>query len=82
MLATVARTWGSAPRPVGSVVAVRDVDDLLDAPPVGGLAEDAARREEQPDALHARGGDGVRGGISSVVSASYEKPRARKRAAS
>src|SRR6266511_3824648 len=29
------------------------VDDLLDRLPVGGLAEDAARREEEPDAAHA-----------------------------
>jgi xanthine dehydrogenase accessory factor len=39
VLATVARTWGSAPRPVGSVVAVRD-DGQITGSVSGGCIED------------------------------------------
>ena len=39
VLGTITRTWGSAPRPVGSLVAVRD-DGLIAGSVSGGCIED------------------------------------------
>ncbi|WP_341957916.1 XdhC family protein [Pseudomonas sp. RC10] len=62
LLATVARTWGSSPRPVGSMMALRN-DGRVVGSVSGGCIED--------DLIHryttAYGGEGLRGGHPEVV---------------
>ena len=62
LLATVARTWGSSPRPVGSMMALRG-DGRVVGSVSGGCIED--------DLIHryttAYGGAGMRGGLPEVV---------------
>lgn len=62
LLATVARTWGSSPRPVGSMMALRS-DGRVVGSVSGGCIED--------DLIHryttAYGGPGMPGGLPQVV---------------
>ncbi|WP_296185600.1 XdhC family protein [Pseudomonas sp. UBA1879] len=62
LLATVARTWGSSPRPVGSMMALRN-DGRVVGSVSGGCIED--------DLIHryttAHGGEGMQGGAPEVV---------------
>ena len=73
VLGTITRTWGSAPRPVGSVVAVRD-DGQIAGSVSGGCIEDdlIARMREQ--ALAARGPEVVRYGVSGDEAARFGLP--------
>ncbi len=73
VLGTITRTWGSAPRPVGSVVAVRN-DGLIAGSVSGGCIEDdlIARMREQ--ALAARGVEVVRYGVSGDEAARFGLP--------
>ncbi|MEM7570336.1 MAG: XdhC family protein [Pseudomonadota bacterium] len=52
-LATVIKTWGSAPRPAGSILAIRD-DGLFEGSVSGGCVEGAVIAEAQE--LVANGG--------------------------
>jgi len=62
LLATVARTWGSSPRPVGSMMALRN-DGRVVGSVSGGCIED--------DLIHryttAHGGSGMKDGAPEVV---------------
>ncbi len=73
VLGTITRTWGSAPRPVGSLVAVRG-DGQIAGSVSGGCIEDdlIARMREQ--ALAAKGAEVVRYGVSGDEAARFGLP--------
>ncbi len=54
VLGTITRTWGSAPRPIGSVVAVRG-DGQICGSVSGGCIEDGAPSMLKPSAYSSRG---------------------------
>lgn len=73
VMGTITRTWGSAPRPVGAVVAVRD-DGQIAGSVSGGCIEDdlIARMREQ--ALVANSPKVVRYGVSGDEAARFGLP--------
>ncbi len=64
VLGTVVRTWGSAPRPVGSLVAVRD-DGLIVGSVSGGCIEDDLVERIRRKALAARLPQRVKYGVTA-----------------
>lgn len=73
VLGTVTRTWGSAPRPVGSVVAVRD-DGAIAGSVSGGCIEDDLIERTKAHALTAEKPEVVRYGVSGDEAARFGLP--------
>ena len=73
VLGTVTRTWGSAPRPVGSVVALRD-DGQVAGSVSGGCIEDDLIARMRDHALAAGGVEVVRYGVSGDDAARFGLP--------
>src|SRR5690348_15384351 len=63
-LATVVRTWGSAPRPVGSLLAIRS-DGVLKGSVSGGCIEDDLAARAQAGELPRSHPDLVRYGVTA-----------------
>ena len=53
LLVTVVRTWGSSPRPVGSIMALRDDGAVMGSVSGGCIEDDMIARYTQPDAADA-----------------------------
>lgn len=62
LLATVARTWGSSPRPVGSMMALREDGRVIGSVSGGCIEDDLVHRYTR-----AYGGSGVSDGLPQVV---------------
>lgn len=73
VMGTVTRTWGSAPRPVGSVVAVRD-DGAIAGSVSGGCIEDDLIARVKAQALTAERPEVVRYGVSGDEAARFGLP--------
>jgi len=73
VMGTVTRTWGSAPRPVGSVVAVRD-DGAIAGSVSGGCIEDDLIERTKAHALAATAPQVVRYGVSGDEAARFGLP--------
>ena len=73
VLGTITRTWGSAPRPVGSVVAVRG-DGQIAGSVSGGCIEDDLIERMREHALAAGGAEVVRYGVSGDEAARFGLP--------
>jgi xanthine dehydrogenase accessory factor len=73
VMGTVTRTWGSAPRPVGSVVAVRD-DGAIAGSVSGGCIEDDLIERTKAHALTATKPEVVRYGVSGDEAARFGLP--------
>ncbi|MEY8874906.1 MAG: XdhC family protein [Leptothrix sp. (in: b-proteobacteria)] len=73
VLGTITRTWGSAPRPVGSLVAVRD-DGQITGSVSGGCIEDDLIARVREGALQADTPRTVRYGISGDEAARFGLP--------
>ncbi len=73
VLGTITRTWGSAPRPVGSVVAVRG-DGQIAGSVSGGCIEDDLIARMRDKALAAQGAEVVRYGVSGDEAARFGLP--------
>jgi xanthine dehydrogenase accessory factor len=73
VMGTVTRTWGSAPRPVGSVVAVRD-DGAIAGSVSGGCIEDDLIERTRAQALAATRPEVVRYGVSGDEAARFGLP--------
>jgi xanthine dehydrogenase accessory factor len=73
VLGTITRTWGSAPRPVGSLVAVRG-DGQIAGSVSGGCIEDDLIARMRGQALAARGVEVVRYGVSGDEAARFGLP--------
>ncbi len=73
VLGTITRTWGSAPRPVGSVVAVRD-DGQIAGSVSGGCIEDDLIARVRQKALAADKPEVVRYGVSGDEAARFGLP--------
>ena len=73
VLGTITRTWGSAPRPVGSVVAVRD-DGQIAGSVSGGCIEDDLIARVRAQALAADRPEVVRYGVSGDEAARFGLP--------
>jgi xanthine dehydrogenase accessory factor len=73
VMGTVTRTWGSAPRPVGSVVAVRD-DGAIAGSVSGGCIEDDLIARVKAHALNAQRPEVVRYGVSGDEAARFGLP--------
>jgi xanthine dehydrogenase accessory factor len=73
VMGTVTRTWGSAPRPVGSVVAVRD-DGAIAGSVSGGCIEDDLIERTKTHALSATAPQVVRYGVSGDEAARFGLP--------
>jgi xanthine dehydrogenase accessory factor len=73
VMGTVTRTWGSAPRPVGSVVAVRD-DGAIAGSVSGGCIEDDLIERTKAHALSAEKPEVVRYGVSGDEAARFGLP--------
>jgi xanthine dehydrogenase accessory factor len=73
VMGTVTRTWGSAPRPVGSVVAVRD-DGAIAGSVSGGCIEDDLIARVKARALVADRPEVVRYGVSGDEAARFGLP--------
>ena len=64
VLGTIVRTWGSAPRPVGALVAIRD-DGLIAGSVSGGCIEDDLVERVRSRALAARAPERVTYGVTA-----------------
>ncbi|HMN20541.1 MAG TPA: XdhC family protein [Ottowia sp.] len=53
VLATVVRTWGSSPRPIGSIMALRDDGAVMGSVSGGCIEDDLIARYRNPDAADA-----------------------------
>jgi len=73
VLATVARTWGSAPRPIGSVVAVRD-DGQMTGSVSGGCIEDDLIERVRTASVAAERPQVVRYGVAGDQAARFGLP--------
>ncbi len=73
VLGTITRTWGSAPRPVGSVVAVRD-DGQIAGSVSGGCIEDDLIARMREKALAADAPQVVKYGVSGDEAARFGLP--------
>lgn len=73
VLGTITRTWGSAPRPVGAVVAVRD-DGQIAGSVSGGCIEDDLIARMRSQALLAAAPQVVRYGVSGDEAARFGLP--------
>ena len=73
VLGTVTRTWGSAPRPVGSLVAVRD-DGQIAGSVSGGCIEDDLIERTRKSALAVNQPQVVRYGVSGDEAARFGLP--------
>ncbi|WP_374562995.1 XdhC family protein [Ideonella sp.] len=73
VMGTVTRTWGSAPRPVGSVVAVRD-DGAIAGSVSGGCIEDDLIERTKARVMLATAPDVVRYGVSGDEAARFGLP--------
>jgi xanthine dehydrogenase accessory factor len=73
VLGTITRTWGSAPRPVGSLVAVR-ADGQIAGSVSGGCIEDDLIARMRDKALAAKGAEVVRYGVSGDEAARFGLP--------
>ena len=73
VMGTVTRTWGSAPRPVGSVVAVRG-DGQIAGSVSGGCIEDDLIARMRANALAAANPEVVRYGVSGDEAARFGLP--------
>ncbi len=70
LLATVVRTWGSSPRPVGSILALRDDGSLIGSVSGGCIEDDLIDRYARRPASAARsgpGGEGIAAGAPAFV---------------
>jgi len=73
VLGTVTRTWGSAPRPVGALVAVRD-DGAIAGSVSGGCIEDDLIEKTRAHALAAEAPQVVQYGVSGDEAARFGLP--------
>ncbi|MCX2860229.1 XdhC family protein [Paucibacter sp. PLA-PC-4] len=73
VLGTITRTWGSAPRPVGSVVAVRD-DGLIAGSVSGGCIEDDLVAKVREGALTLSTPDLIRYGVGAEEATRFGLP--------
>ena len=73
VLGTITRTWGSAPRPVGSVVAVRD-DGLIAGSVSGGCTEDDLIAKVREGALTLSTPDLIRYGVGAEEATRFGLP--------
>lgn len=73
VLGTITRTWGSAPRPVGAVVAVRE-DGQITGSVSGGCIEDDLIARTRARALAAERPEVVRYGVSGDEAARFGLP--------
>ena len=73
VLGTITRTWGSAPRPVGSVVAVRD-DGLIAGSVSGGCIEDDLIAKVREGALTLSTPDLIRYGVGAEEATRFGLP--------
>ena len=73
VLGTITRTWGSAPRPVGSVVAVRD-DGLIAGSVSGGCIEDDLIAKVREGALTLSRPDLIRYGVGAEEATRFGLP--------
>lgn len=73
VLGTVVRTWGSAPRPVGALLALRD-DGRLAGSVSGGCIEDDLVLRMREGRLAARGPERLRYGVSGEEAARFGLP--------
>ena len=72
-LGTIVRTWGSAPRPVGSNVVIRD-DGLVMGSVSGGCIEDDLIARVRERSIAAQGPELVRYGVSTEEAARFGLP--------
>jgi xanthine dehydrogenase accessory factor len=61
LLATVVRTWGSSPRPVGSIMALREDGTVVGSVSGGCIEDDLIYQYTQAYAANPSGGDTVKG---------------------
>ncbi|MET0518181.1 MAG: XdhC family protein [Burkholderiaceae bacterium] len=73
VLGTITRTWGSAPRPVGSVVAVRD-DGQIAGSVSGGCIEDDLIAKVREGALALRRPELIRYGVGAEAAQRFGLP--------
>ncbi|WP_077037544.1 XdhC family protein, partial [Pelomonas sp. KK5] len=73
VLGTITRTWGSAPRPVGSVVAVRD-DGQIAGSVSGGCIEDDLIAKVREGALNLRSPELLRYGVGAEEATRFGLP--------
>ncbi len=73
VLGTVVGTWGSAPRPVGALVAVRG-DGLIAGSVSGGCIEDDLVERIRNESLAARGPQRVKYGVTAEEAFRFELP--------
>jgi len=73
VLGTITRTWGSAPRPVGSVVAVRD-DGQIAGSVSGGCIEDDLIAKVREGALHLQKPELLRYGVGAEEATRFGLP--------
>lgn len=73
VLGTITRTWGSAPRPIGSLVAVRD-DGQITGSVSGGCIEDDLVTRVREGALSATAPFSIRYGVSGDEAARFGLP--------
>ena len=66
VLGTITRTWGSAPRPVGAVVALRD-DGLIAGSVSGGCIEDDLIAKLREGGLNIKKPELIRYGVDAAV---------------
>lgn len=65
MLVTVVKTWGSAPRPTGAMLAIRGDGTIVGSVSGGCVEDDLIARLTASDAVSWRGPESVRYGVSS-----------------
>ena len=73
VLGTITRTWGSAPRPVGSIVAVRE-DGLITGSVSGGCIEDDLVAKVREGALTLRAPELIRYGVGAEAAQRFGLP--------
>ncbi len=73
VLGTITRTWGSAPRPVGSIVAVRG-DGLIAGSVSGGCIEDDLVAKVREGALTLRSPELIRYGVGAEAAQRFGLP--------
>jgi len=73
VMGTITRTWGSAPRPVGSLVGVRD-DGLIAGSVSGGCIEDDLIAKVRAGALNLRSPELLRYGVGAEAAQAFGLP--------
>lgn len=76
LLATVVRTWGSSPRPVGSILALRDDGSLIGSVSGGCIEDDLIERYSRGPLAPAAALGGGQGGASAASASAPAGPPA------